>query len=271
MIFFPNAKINIGLYVTEKRTDSYHNIETLFYPTSLCDALEILENTESDVPLSWSSSGIQLDGKAEDNLCVKALNLLKQDYDIPPLKMHLHKAIPFGAGLGGGSADAAFALKALNEMFTLGIDTPKLIDYAAKLGADCAFFIRNIPQTATGIGDILSPCKINLKGYHLLLVKPDIHVSTPEAYRGIKPKQLAVPLNEQLRSPVEEWKGVIKNDFEESVFPNHPGIKAIKDKMYANGAEYASMTGSGAAVFGLFKNKPDVDFPQCFVWTEEIV
>ncbi len=269
MICFPNAKLNIGLYVTEKRSDGYHNIETLFFPTSLCDALEILENKEGDTPLHWSSSGITLDGKDEDNLCVKALNLLRQDYDIPPLKMHLHKVIPFGAGLGGGSADAAFALKALNEMFNLGIDTPKLIAYAAKLGADCAFFIRNIPQTATGIGDILSPCKINLKGYHLLLVKPDIHVSTPEAYRGIKPKQLAVPFYEQLRLPVEEWKGVIKNDFEESVFPNHPGIKAIKEKMYAGGALYASMTGSGAAVFGLFKNKPEMDFPGCFVWIEE--
>ena len=270
MIFFPNAKINIGLYVTEKRPDGYHNIETLFYPTSLCDALEILENTDSDVLLQWSSSGIALDGKAEDNLCVKALNLLKQDYAIPPIKMHLHKVIPFGAGLGGGSSDAAFTLKALNEMFNLGIGTQKLIAYAARLGADCAFFIRNIPQTATGIGDVLSPCKISLKGYHLLLVKPDIYVSTPEAYRGIKPIHPTVAFAEQLFVPVDKWKGILKNDFEESVFPNHPGIKVIKEKMYARGAVYASMTGSGAAVFGLFKNKPEVDFPGCFVWEEEV-
>ncbi|SMO84863.1 4-diphosphocytidyl-2-C-methyl-D-erythritol kinase [Saccharicrinis carchari] len=270
MIYFPNAKINIGLYVTEKRPDGYHNIETLFYPTRLCDALEILENTESEAPLQWSSSGIALDGKAADNLCVKALNLLKQDYAIPPVKMHLHKVIPFGAGLGGGSADAAFTLKGLNDMFKLGIATDKLMAYAASLGADCAFFIHNIPQMATGIGDILSPCNINLKGYYLLLVKPDIHVSTPEAYKGIRPKPLAVPFTAQLNLPPDQWKGVIKNDFEESVFPNHPGIKAIKDKMYATGALYASMTGSGAAVFGLFKNKPEKDYPGCFVWYEEI-
>ena len=271
MICFPNAKINIGLYVTEKRPDGYHNIETLFFPTQLKDVLEIIENKGSDLPFEWSNSGILVDAKPEDNLCVKALMLLKQDYEIPPVKVHLHKVIPFGAGLGGGSADAAFALKALNEMFELGIGTEKLIEYAAQLGADCAFFIHNTPHTATGIGDVLTQFDINLKGYHLLLVKPDIHISTPEAYSGIKPKFPEISFTEQLNFPVEAWKDVIKNDFEDSVFPNHPEIKAIKEKMYEEGAVYACMTGSGAAVFGLFRKEPNVELEDCFVWSEVLM
>ena len=270
MICFPNAKINIGLYVTNKRPDGYHDIETLFFPTKLYDVLEILENKGSNESVEWSSSGILIDATPKDNLCVKALNLLKRDYEIPPVKMHLHKVIPFGAGLGGGSADAAFTLKALNQMFELGIEKEQLIKYSAKLGADCAFFIHNTPHTATGIGDVLSPLDINLKGYHLLLVKPDVHISTPEAYGGIIPRMPEIPFVDQLKSSVENWKGLIKNDFEDSVFLNHPLIKDIKEKMYTKGAVYACMTGSGAAVFGLFKEKPTVEFNDCFVWTEVI-
>jgi len=270
MICFPNAKINIGLYVTEKRADGYHNVETLFFPTKLCDVLEILENKEGNEAYVWSSSGISIDAKAEDNLCIKALNLLKQDYYIPPVKIHLHKVIPFGAGLGGGSADAAFTLKTLNEMFALEIGTEKLIEYASILGADCAFFILNTPHMATGIGDVLSKKEIDLKGHHLVLVKPENHISTPEAYAGITPRVPDFSLCDQLGLPVAEWKSAIKNDFETSVFPNHPEIKQIKDQMYSNGAIYASMTGSGAAVFGLFTEKPKCTFGNCFVWTEEI-
>ncbi len=268
MICFPNAKINIGLYVTEKRPDGYHNLETLFYPTKLYDVIEIVENKSSQEPYIWSSSGIAIDGKAEDNLCIKALKLLKQDFNIPPIKIHLHKVIPFGAGLGGGSADAAFTLTILNEMFQLGINKDKLIEYAAKIGADCAFFIINKPCIATGIGDILKPTEIDLKGKHLLLVKPEIHISTPEAYSGVSPKIPAESLGSTLQEPLEKWHDSVVNDFEASVFPNHPTIKDIKDQMYSSGAIYASMTGSGAAVFGIFKNKPELSFPEYFSWTE---
>ncbi|GAF02538.1 4-(cytidine 5'-diphospho)-2-C-methyl-D-erythritol kinase [Saccharicrinis fermentans] len=268
MICFPNAKVNIGLYVTEKRDDGYHNIETLFFPIQLKDVLEIIENEDSQDDFVWSNSGILVDAKPEDNLCVKALMLLKQDYNIPPVKMHLHKVIPFGAGLGGGSADAAFTLTTLNEMFGLGISLDKLHQYAASLGADCAFFIDNRPCMASGIGDVLTPFDMDLKGYHLLLVKPNVHVSTPEAYGGITPGYPEVDLKDQLNLPVDQWKGGIGNDFESSVFPKYPSIGELKAMMYAEGAMYASMTGSGAAVFGLFAEKPQVNLKHCFVWTE---
>ncbi len=268
MICFPNAKINIGLHVTEKRSDGYHNLETLFYPTKLYDVIEIVENKSSQEPYLWSSSGINIEGNAENNLCIKALNLLKQDFDIPPVKIHLHKVVPFGAGLGGGSADAAFTLTTLNEMFNLKISNEKLIEYASKIGADCAFFILNTPCIATGIGDVLNPVDIDLKGKYLLLVKPDIHISTPEAYSGVTPKIPDVKLEEILQQPINNWKNTVVNDFEASVFPNHQEIKNIKDKMYSSGATYASMTGSGAAVFGIFEEKPSVSFPEYFCWIE---
>lgn len=271
MICFPNAKINIGLYVTEKRNDGYHNIETLFFPIKLCDALEIIEDKKNIATYKWSNSGIIIDALPEDNLCIKALNLLKKDFDIPPLKIHLHKAIPFGAGLGGGSADAAFTLTALNEMFQLNIEQDQLVHYAAQLGADCAFFIYNSPCLATGIGDILSPISIELKGYHLLLVKPNIHISTPEAYKGIVPTKQKSSIAEKLLRPIDEWKNCIENDFEKSVFPNHSKIEKIKQKMYDAGATYASMTGSGAAVFGLFKKEVSLNFENCFIWKEQIL
>ncbi len=271
MISFPNAKLNIGLYVTDKRPDGYHNIETLFFPTKLCDVLEIIENKQSNKPYIWSDSGIKIDAKPEENLCIKALNLIKQDFEIPPVKIHLHKVIPFGAGLGGGSSDAAFTLKMLNEMFELGISNSKLAQYASILGADCAFFIYNTPHTAKGIGNELTPYSINLNGYYLMLIKPEVHISTPEAYRGISPKFPDTPLTQQLKLPISEWKNVIKNDFEDSVFPNHPKIKSIKTDMYNAGAIYASMTGSGAAVFGIFENEPDTKHANdCFVWKEQL-
>ncbi len=270
MICFPNAKINIGLHVTEKRPDGYHNIETLFYPTKLYDVIEILENKSSNEPYIWSSSGIEIDGKAENNLCIKALLLLKQDFNIPPVKIHLHKVIPFGAGLGGGSADAAFTLVTLNEMFELNISKEKLIGYASKIGADCAFFILNTPCIATGIGDILNPFNLDLKNKYLVLVKPDIHISTPEAYSGITPYIPEIGLKEKLNMPIENWKKSIVNDFENSVFPNHATIEDIKNTLYNKGAIYASMTGSGAAVFGIFDTKPHLTFSEYFCWSEQL-
>ncbi len=270
MITFPNAKINIGLSVTEKRPDGYHNLETLFYPTKLCDVLEILINKDSHENFSWSSSGIHIDSDPQDNLCIKALNLLKKDFQLAPIKIHLHKVIPFGAGLGGGSSDAASTLVMLNKIFKLNLNQQQLLDYAVQLGADCPFFIINEPCIATGIGEVLNPYPLNLRDKFLVLVKPDISISTPEAYRGINPKKQGISLIQKLNSSIKKWKNTIINDFENSVIPNHPQIQNIKNKLYDHGAEYASMTGSGAAVFGIFDNEENIHFDDCFVWQERL-
>ena len=185
MITFPNAKINIGLNITEKRTDGYHNLETIFYPIDLCDSLEFIKNKD----LKFQSSGLKIEGEPENNLILKAYKLLQEEFDLPNIDIHLHKAIPMGAGLGGGSADAAFMLKMLNDEFCLGLSSQELEQKAAKLGADCAFFIKNKPTLAKGIGNIFEPTSINLSGYHIVLIKPEVHVSTAEAYRGCKPQR----------------------------------------------------------------------------------
>ena len=266
MITYPNAKINIGLNVVEKRPDGYHNIETVFYPIGLCDVLEI-EPSEGCTDYSFSASGIPLSGDPEENLIVKAYRLLQSEYDIPPVDISLIKQIPFGAGLGGGSADAAFTLKMLNEMFELKITPRKLEKLAAVLGADCPVFIRNKAVYATGIGNVFSPAKISLKGYFLVLIKPDIHVSTPEAYSLVIPEKPDVSIAENIQRPISEWKALIKNDFEKSVFALHPEIAEIKNNLYAAGAVYASMSGSGSSVYGLFESEPVLDFKlhNCFV------
>ncbi len=268
MIFFPNAKINLGLNVIEKRTDGYHNIETLFYPVNLCDSLEIIIGGNKD--FSWSSSGLVIDGDFKQNLCFKAYSVIKNDFKLPKIKIHLHKAIPFGAGLGGGSADAAFTLKGINKVCNLNLSNEQLEKYASKIGADCAFFIKNKPAFAEGIGDILSPININLDNYFFALIKPDDKISTPEAYSGITPKKPEYPINEIINLPIESWKNKLVNDFEESIFPNHPKIQQIKKQLYNMGAIYASMTGSGATVFGIFKEKPNIDiFSDCFTYISE--
>ncbi|VBB45655.1 4-diphosphocytidyl-2-C-methyl-D-erythritol kinase [uncultured Paludibacter sp.] len=255
MIVYPNAKINLGLNVVERRSDSYHNIETIFYPIGIQDVLSV-EPSETCSDYSFSSSGITVGGDTEDNLIIKAYHLLRSEYEFPPVDISLHKQIPLGAGLGGGSADAAFTLKALNELFELRITAKKLETLAAKLGADCPFFIKNKPVYATGIGNIFSPVKISLKGYWMLLVKPDIHVSTAEAYAGITPTPSEKPLTEQIQLPIAEWKNHIKNDFEKTVFAKQSEIGKLKDKIYDLGALYASMSGSGSSVYGIFTEKP---------------
>ncbi len=270
MICFPNAKINIGLHITEKRPDGYHNLETVFFPIPLCDALEIIEDKSLNTPYLWSSSGIEVDGKPEDNLCIKALMALKKDFDIPPVKIHLHKNIPFGAGIGGGSADAAFTLTTLNHMFELKLSQQDLLQYASGIGADCAFFIINKPCYATGIGDQLIPIELNLKGYYLVLTKPNTHVSTAEAYGGVTPKQPETKLLESIQKEPAYWKANVLNDFEPHILKAHPEIQSIKEYLYQQGADYAVMTGSGAAVFGLFKNEPHIEIKDCFVWTHPI-
>lgn len=253
MITFPNAKINLGLNIVEKRPDGYHNLETIFYPVPVEDALEVNILNEGNEKFRLHQAGLEIEGEAENNLVVKAYKLLDAEFNLPPVDIHLFKHIPSGAGLGGGSSDAAYMLKLLNEKFNLELTNETLEVYAARLGADCAFFIRNTPTYAEGIGNIFSPISLSLKGYQIVLVKPDIFVSTREAFAQIKPHRQTVPLKEVIKYPMEEWRELMINDFEESVFPQFPGIKEIKEKLYKQGAIYAAMTGSGSSVFGLFK------------------
>lgn len=255
MITFPNAKINLGLNIVERRPDGYHNLETIFYPIKLQDALEVNRLETTEVPYKLRVSGANLHGSPEDNLVIKAFNLLKQHHpEIQPVDIHLFKHIPTEAGLGGGSADCAFMIKLLNEKFRLNLSTKEMEQYASQLGADCPFFIQNQPVFASGTGNIFEPIELTLKGYHLILVKPDTPISTKEAFANIHPKHPEVSLKEIITRPIEQWKDLMKNDFEESIFPNHPEIAAIKDKLYDLGAFYASMTGSGSAVYGIFKH-----------------
>jgi len=266
MVVFPNAKINLGLNVVERRPDGYHNIETVFYPIGLSDILEV-EPSETCTDYSFSSSGIAIDGDPEDNLIVKAYHLLRSGYQFPPVDISLIKQIPFGAGLGGGSSDAAFMLKALNEIFELKATPNRLEKLAAKLGADCPVFIKNKAVFAAGIGNVFTPIKLSLKGKFLVLVKPEIHVSTPEAYSLVVPEKPEVSLVDLIQRPLYEWKDIIKNDFEKSVFSKYPEIGKIKTDLYEMGAVYASMSGSGSSVYGIFDVEPEKNdlFEGCFV------
>jgi 4-diphosphocytidyl-2-C-methyl-D-erythritol kinase len=253
MICFPNAKINLGLHVTEKRKDGYHSIETCMVPIPLFDALEMIIETKKT---TFESSGIDIPGDSKSNLILKAYQLLQKDFsNLPNVDIHLLKKIPIGAGLGGGSADAAFALKLMNNLFDLILDDFFLEEYAAQLGSDCAFFIENKPQIATGRGEILEPVELDLKGNHLLLINPGIHISTKEAYAGVTPSTPKIKLSEILKDK-SRWKDELVNNFEASVFQNHPEIAAIKEQLYENGAYYAAMSGSGSSVFGLYEEKP---------------
>ena len=264
MITFPNAKINIGLNIISKREDGYHNIESLFVPVPLNDALEIIPSST----LEFSASGIPIDCDQESNLVLKAYRLLATDFHLPPVKIHLHKLIPFGAGLGGGSADAAFALKMLSNMFELALNLDQLESYAARLGADCAFFIRNVPAIARGIGDELRSVELSLQGWHLLLVKPDVYISTPEAYRYVSPRKTPFILEDLVKEGPEAWRDRLVNDFESSVFKTQPSLADIKKELYNMGAIYAAMSGSGSSIFGLFREKPEQNaiFASYFVY-----
>ena len=253
MIVFPNAKINIGLHVVSKRPDGYHNLETLFYPVKLCDALEMAETGKTGITFS----GLPVDGMPANNLVIKAYEFLRNDFDLPPVQFHLHKMIPTGAGLGGGSSDAAFTLKMLNSYFNLELTFEQLKGYAVKLGADCTFFLENKPAYATGIGDQLHFVDLDLSAYRILLLKPALSVSTIQAYRNIVPACPGFSLLGLPDLPVEEWSNHVVNDFEKSLFPQFPEIAHWKATLYEWGAVYASMSGSGSAVFGIFNNLPD--------------
>jgi len=248
MLSFPNAKINIGLQILNKRPDKYHNLETVFYPVPVYDVLEIVDAPENKL----SVSGISIPN-GTDNLCNRVYQLLKDDYKLSPLHIYLHKNIPIGAGLGGGSSDAAFLIKLLNEHFDLKLSSVQMMNYARKVGADCAFFIENTPVFASGIGDEFSPVKLDLTPYHIVLVKPAIHISTAEAFSGIITNQRGRNLKDCILQPVNTWKETILNDFEFSIFEKYPAIALIKEELYHAGAIYASMSGSGSCVFGIFE------------------
>ena len=253
MLCFPNAKINLGLNVVSKRPDGYHNLETIFYPVDIKDALEVVPAAgEKGI---FKQSGILLEGNPAENLVIKAYLLLKKEYNIPEIDIYLRKNIPLGAGMGGGSADAAFMLKLLNNVYELHLSDTQLEELAARLGADCPFFIRNEPVFATGIGNVFTPVELSLKEYFIVLVKPDIHVSTKEAYSLVQPKLPAFSLKEIIKNPPETWKEIMINDFEVSVFSQYPAIRDIKEKLYDLGAVYASMSGSGSSVYGIFNYK----------------
>lgn len=260
MIAFPNVKINLGLSITEKRPDGYHNLETVFYPVALEDALEINPCNDAATKFTLHQHGMEIAGNPEDNLVVKAYLLLDREFDLPPVEIHLFKHIPSGAGLGGGSSDAAFMLKLLNDQFNLHLIDHQLEAYAATLGADCAFFIKNQPTFAEGIGNVFSPVELSLKDYQIMIIKPDVFVSTREAFSNIRPRRPEHSVKEVIKRPVSEWRETLINDFEASVFPLHPVIGEIKEELYRQGAVYASMSGSGSSVFGLFA--PDATLPE---------
>ena len=274
MINFPIAKINLGLNVVEKRPDGYHNLQTVFYPVPIKDALEVHVMDEafpSDSDCDLKVTNITIEGDEQRNLVVRAYQLLKQDFPtLPRIHSHLWKGIPTQAGMGGGSSDCAYMMLLLNQQFQLGLTDEQLIEYAAKLGADCAFFILSRPCYAEGIGEKLQPIDLSLSGYYIAVVRPDIPVPTKEAFSRIRPHYPAQNCRETVMQPVETWRDTLINDFEESVFALHPEIGNIKQQLYDMGATYAAMSGSGSALFGLFKKQPDSlsqEFPNMFTFS----
>lgn len=253
MIAFPNCKINLGLHILQKRQDGFHDLETVFYPVALQDGLEIIQNDPPGNPIEFSSSGLIIDTGQEENICVKAYQLLKEDFPgLPSIRMHLHKVIPTGAGLGGGSSDGAHTLTLLNRKFNLGLQEADLIPYALALGSDCPFFIKNKACHATGRGEQLKEIPLDLSHYKIVLVNPGIHIPTGKAFAGTMPFAARTSVHQIIQRPIEDWKEDLKNDFEETVFAAHPEIKTIKEDLYRLGAVYASMSGSGSTVYGLF-------------------
>ena len=273
MILFPNAKINLGLRILERRNDGFHNIETFFLPIGLFDILEFIESPGQFPCITIS--GVHIDGNPVENLVVRAWKLMHDQYKISAVDVHLHKAIPVSAGLGGGSADAAFMLAGLNRYFKCGISLSELENMAGQLGSDCSFFIRNQPAFAKGRGELLEPFGLSLTKYNILLVNPGINISTREAYAGVTPRGREKSLKELLHQPITSWQGQIENDFEKSVFAKHPEIRQIKEEMLATNAVYAAMSGSGSTVYGIFDEtialeKIVADYSGYFVWTGQL-
>ncbi len=258
MVTFPNCKINLGLNILQKREDGFHDIETVFYPVPITDILEIISSSEKKT--QFNNSGI-FTGEYENNLCLKAFHLVKKDFpEVPEIKMHLHKVIPMGAGLGGGSADAVFTLLLLNQKYNLNISEQQFFEYALQLGSDCPFFLLNQPCVASGRGEILEPIQLSLSGYKMLIVNPGIHINTKEVFNQITPAIPSKKIKEIIQQPISTWENELVNDFEKIVYPKYPQIKEIKENMYLHGAAYAAMTGTGSTVFGIFTPGKDVEF-----------
>ena len=275
MLTFPNAKLNLGLYVTARRPDGYHELETVFLPLPWADVLEVLPAPKGQAAADLTLTGRPIPGDAATNLCIKAYELLKADFpDLPAVQMQLHKIVPIGAGLGGGSADAAFALRAIGEVLGLNLSTAQLENYARRLGADCAFFIQNTPRLARGKGDEFEAIALNLSGTACVVVYPGLHVSTAQAFAGIVPRAPAYPLRAALSQPMREWRATVSNDFEAALAPTHPVLTSIKQQLYAAGATYASLSGSGSAVYGLFAEAaeaPTLPWPaEYLVWRGQL-
>lgn len=264
MLTFPNCKINIGLHIVEKRPDGFHNLESCFYPVGWTDLLEVIPADS----LELTTSGLPIPGSLDSNLCVRAYQLLNQSFDLPPVRIHLHKIVPIGAGLGGGSADAAFTLRLLNERFNLALTTAELEDYARQLGSDCAFFIQNHPVYCVEKGDQFEEIDLSLKGYSLVLIYPNLAISTAEAYAGVRPRRPSVPLRTLLQEPLATWRYTVENHFEEGLFRTYPQLDEIKQQLYASGALYASMSGSGSTLYGIFEQPPvlPAEFQSFQVW-----
>lgn len=259
MLLFPNAKINLGLHIINKRKDGYHNLETVFVPVPWTDILEVVPNLGKNI--KFKSSGLAIPGSQQDNFIVKAFHAIQKQYNIGGVDVHLHKNIPIGGGLGGGSSDVAFFIKSLNQLFQLGMNEYEMKNAVMPYGSDCPFFIDNIPQLGTGIGTTLEPLAINLSGYWIMLVAPNVHVSTAQAYANVTPKIPEMGLRELLLKPINEWQKLVVNDFEDSVFVQFPEVLAVKKTLLHAGAIYASMSGSGATCYGIFKEKPTLSFP----------
>lgn len=256
MVTFPNCKINIGLHILQKRNDGFHNLETFFYPVPLHDVLEITESNK----LSFHTTGIKIP-QSGSNICERAYLLIKEDFPhVPPVKIHLHKVIPIGAGLGGGSSDGAFMLRLLNDTFDLNISTEKLLEYALRLGSDCPIFILNRPAFAQGRGEILAPTTLSLSGYFLIIINPGIHINTKSLFQLITPGSPHMSIQKMIDKPMEEWKNGLTNDFEAPVFKMYPLIEKLRNLLYDKGATYAAMSGTGSSVFGFFKKNMNPSF-----------
>jgi 4-diphosphocytidyl-2-C-methyl-D-erythritol kinase len=253
MIAFPNCKINLGLSIVAKRPDGYHELETVFYPVALTDIVEVIHSNDPSTPIQFTNTGLNVPGNLDQNLCVKAYEILKKDFpSLPNVKIHLHKHIPMGAGLGGGSSDATAVLKIVNQLFNLNLNNDKLVDYAAQLGSDCAFFVYDKAYHATGRGEILQPFQCDLSNYQIVLIHPGIHVSTTWAFGQLTPSTKQKSIAEIVAQPIETWKAHLINDFEPAIIQAHPTIGALKNLLYQKGAIYASMSGSGSSLFGIF-------------------
>lgn len=273
MIIFPNAKINIGLNIVSRRDDGFHNIETIFFPVKgLCDILEVATVPEQEDKITFDQTGLTLNEPNENNLCVKAYHLLNKYINLPHVSMHLHKQIPFGAGLGGGSSDGAHALMALNSLSSNPLQQEKLIEVALLLGSDCPFFIYNSPCYATSRGEKLTPLEFNLDGVHLLLINPGLHINTGKAYSLSKPQASVYKLPHVIKNELKNWRDTISNDFEKVVFDLYPEIGIIKDELYSMGALYSAMSGSGSTVFGIFKEKPqyELSFSEYYTFYQKL-